>query len=51
MKSVQAYINAQTAARNYQQAEQLERTKAVRAQCGECNYDNDYYGDQVCMAG
>lgn len=50
MKSVQAYINAQAAARNDQQAEQSEHAKVVRAQCGECNYDNDYYGDQVCIA-
>ncbi|UTW48018.1 hypothetical protein [Bacterioplanoides sp. SCSIO 12839] len=46
MKSVQTYINAQAAARHYQQAEEQQ---IPQTQCGECNYDNDYYGDQVCL--
>lgn len=48
MKSVQAYINAQAAIRIHQQVSKDVKVKAEEAQCGECNYDNDYYGDQVC---
>ncbi len=50
MKSIQAYIRVEATADNYRQAQPRKKEKAVRAQCGECNYDNDYYGDQVCMA-
>jgi len=50
MKSVQAYIHAQATVRVQQQAEEVVNTSAVKACCGECNYDNNYYGDQVCAA-
>ena len=50
MKSVQAYISAHAAIRIHQQASQDIVVKTEKAQCGECNYDNDYYGDQICMA-
>lgn len=46
MKSVQTYINAHAAARHYQQAEEQQIPQTQR---GECNYDNDSYGDQVCL--
>lgn len=50
MKSVQAYINAYAAIRVQQQVSQDAKVKAEKAQCGECNYDNDYYGDRVCVS-
>lgn len=48
MKSVQAYISAQAAIRMHQQVSQRLRTPAEKARCGECNYADNYYGDQVC---
>ena len=49
MKSVQAYINAHAAVRIHQQVSQDIAVKAEKAQCGECNYADNYYGDQVCI--
>lgn len=47
MKSVQAYISAQVAVRSQQQA---SGGRSASAGVRDCNYDNDYYGDRVCVS-
>jgi len=49
MKSVQAYMNVFAAMAINQSASEQPEQPAERARCGECNYNDNYYGDQVCM--
>ncbi|MEL7399749.1 MAG: hypothetical protein AAFN68_04145 [Pseudomonadota bacterium] len=49
MKSVQAYMNVFAAIAINQSASEQAEQPAERARCGECNYNDNYYGDQVCM--
>lgn len=49
MKFVQSYISAQAAIRIHQQVSRDVEIKQAKVQCGECNYSDNYYGDQVCL--